>query len=206
MRLLLVSHAETEWNTLGRFQGHADVPLNKRGRQQAHRLQQRLAEETLQAIVTSDLRRAWETAAILASPHGVCVQAEPRLRELHFGAWEGLTYAEIRERAASSLAAWENDPLQASPPGGERLICVAQRLQAFLSDMLANAPGSPILLVAHRGSLRVLLCLLLGRPVETHWEFRLDLASLSEVEIVGDKVRLVRLNETPLGCEVTHAG
>jgi alpha-ribazole phosphatase len=198
MRLLLVPHAETEWNVLGRFQGHADVPLNNRGRQQAQRLQQGLAEETFDAIVASDLCRAWETAQILALPHGLKVQAESRLRELHFGDWEGLTYAEVRERDLDALLDWEKDPLRTCPPGGERLTSMAQRVQDFLRELTA-AKSSAILLVAHRGSLRVLLCMLLGRAVERHWEFRLDLASLSELEIVGGKAALVRLNEVAHG-------
>jgi broad specificity phosphatase PhoE len=218
MRLLLVPHAETEWNALGRFQGHFDTSLNERGRRQAHLLQQQMAEEPLKAIVASDLRRALETAEILAQPRGLGVQAEPRLRELHFGEWEGLTYGEVQERTPNTLADWENDPLRASPPGGERLTSLVQRLQDFLHDLTGHVPPSPlvsegpgvrgessaILLVAHRGSLRVLLCLLLDRPVERHWEFRLDLASLSEVEIVAGRAVLLRLNETPLGCEVRH--
>jgi alpha-ribazole phosphatase len=204
MRFLLAPHGETEWNAQGRFQGHGDPPLNERGRRQAHFLQQRLADESLQAILASDLRRALETADILAAPHGLRVQAEPRLRELHFGDWEGLTYAEIQQTAGNALANWENDPLQARPPNGENLTGLAQRLQAFLADLGVHAPESTILLVAHRGSLRVLLCLLLGRPVERHWEYRLDLASVSEVKLVAGRAELIRLNETPLACEVGH--
>ncbi len=202
MRLLLVPHAETDWNAQGRFQGHADVSLNERGRRQAFLLQQRLADEPLQAIVASDLRRALETAEILAAPHGLHVKAERRLRELHFGDWDGLTYAEIQESAADALAEWQNDPLQASPPGGERLADLAQRLREFLHGLSDHATESTILLVAHRGSLRVLLCLLLDRPVESHWEFRLDPASLSEVKTAAGLAELVRLNEISFACEV----
>jgi broad specificity phosphatase PhoE len=206
MRLLLAPHAETDWNAKDRFQGHTDTSLSERGRWQAQILQEHLAEEPLQAIVASDLRRALETAEILALPHGLCVQAESRLRELHFGDWEGRTYAEVQASAADALADWQNDPLTASPPNGERLIDLQHRLQGFLRDLTDVAPTATVLLVAHRGSLRVLLCLLLARPVEKHWDFRLDPASVSEVTIVGGRTELVRLNEIPLESEVAHAG
>jgi alpha-ribazole phosphatase len=196
MRLLLVAHAETDWSAQGLFQGHTDIPLNDRGRRQALRLQQHLLQEPFQAVLASDLLRAKETADILARPHGICVQRDARLRELHFGEWEGLTYAEIQERHPNALTSWQETPLLASPPNGECLPDLARRLQDFLGDLSDYPRDGTILLVAHRGALRALLCLLVGLPVERHWDFRLEVASLSEVEIVAGKARIVRLNET----------
>jgi len=181
MRLLLATHAETDWTIAGRFQGHTDVPLNEIGRQQAAHMQKRLAAQSPAAIVASDLRRAWQTAEILALPYGLVPTADPRLREMHFGAWEGLTYAEVQATDGASLTAWQANPLQASPPGGEGLAKVAERLQSFLGD-LAERPEATVLLVGHRGAMRVLLCLLLGVPIERHWEFHLDVASVSELD------------------------
>lgn len=194
MRLLIATHAETDWTVVARFQGHTDVPLNDRGRRQAADMQRRLAGEPADAIVASDLNRAWQTAEILAVPHGLPVAADPRLREMHFGAWEGLTYAQVQETDGPALAAWQANPLTASPPSGEGLAEVVQRLQAFLGD-LAERPEATFLLVGHRGSMRVLLCLLLGVPVEWHWDFCLDVASLSELEWQGGVASMVRLNE-----------
>lgn len=194
MRLLLATHAETDWTVVGRFQGHTDVPLNERGRGQAAAMQRRLAHEPIDAIVSSDLSRAWQTAEILAVGHGLPVTAEPRLREMNFRAWEGLTYAEVQQTDAATLTAWQANPLAISPPGGERMAELVQRLQAFLSD-LANRSEATVLLVAHRGALRVLLCLLLGTPVERHWEHRLEVASISELEWRAGLATLVRLND-----------
>ena len=109
MRLLLVSHAQTDWNVQGRFQGHTDIPLNEHGRRQAKLWQKRLASEAIHAVVASDLLRAAQTAAILAAPHGLDIRTDRRLRELSFGDWEGLTYAEIQERYPTALAAWQHD-------------------------------------------------------------------------------------------------
>jgi alpha-ribazole phosphatase len=195
MRLVLVAHAETEWSALGRFQGNTDIPLNERGRRQAFLLQQHLAGKTFQTILASDLRRARETAEILALPGSISVRSDSRLRELHFGDWEGLTHAEIQERYPDALAAWRENPLQVSPPGGERLTDLVRRLQHFLDDLWGHSQQGTILLASHRGALRALLCLLLGLPVERHWEFHLEVASLSEVAIVADKAKLVRFNE-----------
>jgi alpha-ribazole phosphatase/probable phosphoglycerate mutase len=195
MRLLLATHAETDWTTVGRFQGHTDVPLNERGRQQAAIMQGRLAQEPLGAIVASDLSRAWQTAEILALSHGVPVTADRRLREMGFGAWEGLTYAEVQRTDATALSAWQANPFGAHPPGGESMAELVRRLQAFL-DELAIRREATILLVAHRGALRVLLCLLLDVPVERHWEFRLDVASVSELEWRDGNAMLLRLNES----------
>jgi len=196
MRLLLISHAETDWNVQGRFQGHKDIPLNERGRRQAYALQRYLAKETIDFIISSDLCRAGETAAIISHPHCLVVRTDARLRELHFGDWEGLTFAEISQREPEAFAAWQASSLYQGPPQGESLTDLARRLNAFLSDRLHHAEGSTTLLVAHRGSLRTLLCLLLKVPVEKHWEYGLQIASLTELMIVAEKAELVRLNET----------
>jgi alpha-ribazole phosphatase len=194
MRLLLATHAETDWTIVGRFQGHTDVPLNESGRRQAAQMQRRLAAEPLDAIIASDLSRAWQTAEIVAVPHGFLPTADALLREMHFGAWEGLSYAEVQETDAAALAAWQANPLLTSPPGGEGLTELAQRLQAFLAD-LANRPEATILLVGHRGAMRVLLCLLTGVPIQRHWEFHLDVASISELDWLEGVGSLVRLND-----------
>jgi alpha-ribazole phosphatase len=196
MRLFLATHAQTDWNVQGRFQGHTDVPLNERGRSQAAALGQRLAQEKLHAIVASDLCRARQTAEIVALAHGMGVRTDARLRELCFGAWEGLTHAEIQQQYPNELAAWRKDILRTHPRGGECLLDLAARLREFVK-VLGNYPQeADVLVVAHRGALRTLLCLLLDRPIEAHWDFHLEIASLTELEIAHGKARLVHLNQT----------
>ncbi|MBI4759502.1 MAG: histidine phosphatase family protein, partial [Chloroflexi bacterium] len=104
MRLLLVRHGETDWNAEERYQGTTDVPLSAQGRAQAQALTSRMAGEVLDAIYASDLQRAWQTAEVIAAPHGLPVRPEPRLREIDFGAWEGLTFDEIRQRRPAAKA------------------------------------------------------------------------------------------------------
>jgi alpha-ribazole phosphatase len=205
-RLFLVPHALTDWNIAGRYQGHVDVPLNAAGRAQAKLLARRLVEETFAAIYVSDLCRAEQTASTLVRSEHVQLAApqnEPRLRELNFGAWEGLTYAEVRHAYPIELARWEADPLQTSPPEGESLQALGARLQSFLAEIIQQR-AETILLVAHRGSLRVLLCLALGLPLTDHWRFRLDPASLSILELAPAPA-LILLNDRR-HIEAAHVG
>ncbi len=196
MRLLLISHAQTDWNVQARFQGHADIPLNEHGRRQALAWQMHLAQERLDAIWASDLARAAETAHIIGEPHHVQVQTDRRLRELHFGDWEGLTYLEIRQRFPDQLAAWERNYAQFAAPGGETLADLAQRLQQFVEAGELARPMGTALLVAHRGSLRALLCVLLNVPIARQWDYRLEIASLSEVIVNKEASVLKALNVT----------
>ena len=121
VRILLIRHAATAWTAQGRFQGQTDVPLSPHGRRQVAALAQRLRAETLHTLYASDLQRAWETAQAIATWHALQVHAEPRLREMAFGCWEGLAYDEIQRQDAERLTTWERDQLHSAPPGGETL-------------------------------------------------------------------------------------
>src|SRR5688572_1867523 len=106
--LLLIRHGETQWNLDHRVQGHHDVPLTDRGKEQAYRLARWLADEPLHAVYGSDLRRSWETAEIVASGRAP-VRREPRIREASFGLFQGLTTAEIESRYPEEFRAWRRD-------------------------------------------------------------------------------------------------
>ncbi|MGD8969150.1 MAG: alpha-ribazole phosphatase [Anaerolineae bacterium] len=196
IRFLLARHGETAWNAARRYQGQTDVPLNEVGRHQADALAQRLSGEKIDAIYASDLQRAWETAAAIGPFHDLSIQADPRLREIKFGDWEGLTSEEIREQDPESLTTWHNDPLHASPPSGETLNQVARRAGAALAEIIAHNPDKTVLIVAHGGILRVLLSLALEVSPTAYWRFRFGLASLSEVSIGQTGATLETLNDT----------
>jgi alpha-ribazole phosphatase len=193
---LLARHGETAYNAQARYQGQTDLRLSRVGRRQAAALASRLAHEGIHAVYASDLRRASETAATIAAPHRLPVRGEPRLREMAFGAWEGLTHAEIGERDPQALAAWQADPLGSVPPGGESLTQMAARVRSAFDSIIALHPEQTVLLVAHGGPLRVLLCLALGLPCQAHWRFRLDAASVSELCVCEGDASLIRLNDT----------
>jgi broad specificity phosphatase PhoE len=151
--LLLVRHGETDWNREGRWQGHSDTRLNDVGREQAAGLASEL--DGVDVVYASDLARARETADILAGGLGLEVHVDPRLRERSFGAWEGLTAAEIEARFADAHGRW----LAGEGPGAddaEPFDSFAARVHAFLENVLARHPGETVLVVAHGGSIRVI--------------------------------------------------
>jgi len=170
--------------------------LSDLGRRQAEALARRLAREEIHAIYASDLQRAWETATIIAAPHGLKVHPEPRLREMHFGVWEGLTFDEIEAQYPGSFDALINDPISAGPPGGETMGQVMERVRAVLEDLQRNHPQQTVLLVAHGGSFQMLMCHALGLTPRARWQFRLSPASLSELYLFPEGGILTRLNDT----------
>lgn len=196
LRLLLVRHAETEHNAQARCQGQSDPPLSAEGRQQADRLAARLARHEIHAVYTSDLRRASETATAIAAVHGLPVRADARLREIAFGEWEGLTWAEIGERYPQAWAAWQADPLTVAPPGGETLAQVAVRVQSAFNALVEHHADQCVALVSHGGPLRALLCQTLGLSPQMHWRFQVDPASISELGVCEEEAFVMRLNDT----------
>jgi 2,3-bisphosphoglycerate-dependent phosphoglycerate mutase len=201
-RLLLARHGLTDWNASQRFQGQADIPLNATGRLQAARLGRRLAGQQLQAIFCSDLQRARSTAAAVAevtqalTRQAPLIYPEPDLREMSFGGWEGMTFAEIERSDPERLVAWQADLLRVAPPGGETLQQVVDRVQAALERVLAPAIEGDYLIVAHGGPLQILVCLALGLPPDRYWQFYLSPASLSEISFYPAGAILNRLNDT----------
>jgi broad specificity phosphatase PhoE len=144
--VLLVRHGETDWNREHRWQGWADVPLNELGRRQAAELAARLREVGLDAVYSSDLRRAFETAELVAAERGLRVIADPGLREIDVGSWSGLTRAEIDERFGG---VW--------PADAETDDAHAARVRGAAARILREHPGGTVLLVTHGGTIRALL-------------------------------------------------
>lgn len=196
LRLLLVRHGETTWNAAGRYQGQIDVPLSDVGRQQAAALAQYLAQEKIDVIYASDLQRAAETAQHIAASHSLPVLTDPRLREISFGEWEGLTHAEIRERYSEALDSWLDAPMDNAPPAGETMTQVAERVRPLLDAMIQAHQEQTVLWATHGGLLRILLCLLLDLPLSSHWKLRMDNAALSEVAIYDKGAILNCMNTT----------
>lgn len=196
VRLVLVRHGATAWTAQGRLQGQTDVPLSPHGRRQVACLAQRLLTEPLQLLYTSDLRRAVETARAIVTPRALEVRPDPRLREIAFGHWEGLTYTEIQQHDPQGLSAWERDQLHSAPPGGETLLQLTERVRAAYASLVAADQDTSVGLVAHGGPLQVLLCLALGLPPQSYWQFALAPASLSELCVYERGAVLTRLNDT----------
>ncbi len=157
MRVLLVRHGQTDWNAAARIQGASDVPLNAAGRAQAAQLARTLASgERAEAIYSSPLSRAMETAEIIGSALGLAVIPAAELTELSFGDWEGCSWAEIGERWPREFAAYAADRRNYAPPHGESYAGMLSRARPFV-ESLRRAPGGPALCVAHSAVIRGLL-------------------------------------------------
>ncbi|HYJ67722.1 MAG TPA: histidine phosphatase family protein [Nocardioidaceae bacterium] len=170
-RLVLWRHGQTEWNVGGRGQGHLDVPLDDVGRDQAKAAAARLASLRPTAIVSSDLSRAYETAAALAELTGLEVQHDPALREINLGQWQGLTRAEVDQRFADERRRMYAGEDIRRGVDGETMAEVADRAGAAIerAAKLAEADGgSTVIVVAHGLSLRVGACHFLDVAAE-HW-------------------------------------
>ncbi len=195
-RLLLVRHGETDFNAQKRFQGQMDITLNANGRCQAIALAKKLTNEHIDIVVSSDLKRASETAAIVMADRAVEIVCDGRLRELNFGTWEGMTYAEIQASDPQALATWEGDLMYIAPPGGETVSQFSSRVRSVLRAIQAKYTGQTILIVAHGGVLQLVLCTLLGLSAERFWQFRLQNASLSEVTLHPAGAIIQNVNDT----------
>ena len=162
-RILLTRHGETEWNALGRLQGHTDIPLNAVGRDQARALAAGFADAGIAAVWSSDLARARETAEIVAAALDLAAPiADPELRERQFGVFEGLTRHECATHHPEAWQAWQAQT--GSPPGGEPRAAAIARLARALGRIAATG-GGPALVVSHGGVMRLWLMELLGPAV-----------------------------------------
>jgi broad specificity phosphatase PhoE len=154
---VLIRHGESTWNAAGRWQGHGDPPLSGRGREQARRLASELVGAGIEVIVSSDLRRAVETAAALGEAIGLAPRTDARLRELDVGDWTGLTRVEIAARDAAALARFESGDPEAPADSGECRRDIAERVRAACADLAAAHAGRRVAVVAHLGVARALL-------------------------------------------------
>jgi len=152
-RLVVIRHGETAWNAAGRLQGHRDIPLNALGLRQAAALAAALVGEGLAAVVASDLQRAWQTGAALATSLGLPLHAEPGLRERCFGMLEGLTHAEIEAQWPDHARRWRQREPGFAPAGGESLVDFQARCLATVDRVAATFAGQTVALVCHGGVL-----------------------------------------------------
>lgn len=197
---VLLRHGETALTPQKRFSGSGgtDPELSPAGRRQAAAVAEALAARgTVQAVVSSPLRRCRETAQAVADRLGLPVAVEEGLRETDFGAWEGLTFAEVRERFPDDLQAWLDSPRAAPTGGGESFTAVTRRVSAARDRLLAAHAGRTVLLVTHVTPVKTLVRLALGAPPESLFRMELSAASLSAVAYYADGNASVRLlNDT----------
>ncbi|MER6469563.1 bifunctional RNase H/acid phosphatase [Streptomyces collinus] len=197
---VLLRHGETPLTPQKRFSGSGgtDPSLSDAGREQARRVAEALARRgTVQAIVASPLARTRETAGIVAARLGLDVAIDDGLRETDFGAWEGLTFGEVRDRYPDDLNAWLADPAARPTGGGESFTETAVRIEATREKLVAAYAGRTVLLVTHVTPIKTFVRLALGAPDQALFRMELSAASLSAVAYYADGNASVRLfNDT----------
>jgi broad specificity phosphatase PhoE len=167
--LYVIRHGETPWNVEGRYQGQLDPPLTENGRQQAQATAAKLAAIGLEAIYSSDLARARQTADALAEKTGLSVQLDPRLREIHQGEWQGVLIDDIRAGWPAELEGWESRPWECPPPGGESLRQMQVRLFAAVDEIIARHPRHTVAIFSHKLPIALLKIRWQGYPAGQIW-------------------------------------
>lgn len=195
--LILLRHGETEWNSSGRWQGqNADTALTERGREQARVVARRLGVFPIQAIYSSDLSRAFETAEIVGSLLGLPPVPEPALRESDIGAWTGLTWNEITVRFPDQVAAmFAGEDVRRG--GGETYAELHARLQAAVDAIISHHPGQTVLVVSHGAALRSLVAQALDASLAQLHRIAIGgNTAISIVQLDHGSLRLVSYNDT----------
>jgi broad specificity phosphatase PhoE len=189
-RLVLLRHGQTEYNAGSRMQGQLDTDLSDLGRMQAVAAAEVLAKRQPLLIVSSDLRRALDTALALSERAGLPVSVDTRLRETHLGDWQGMTHLEVDAVAPGARLAWRDDARWA-PHGGESRVDVAERSLPVVADLVAgqaewgvDEADRPVVLVAHGGLIAALTAALLRLPVD-NWPILGGMGNASWVQLSG---------------------
>ncbi len=195
--ILLTRHGQTEWNREERFRGQIDVPLNATGERQAAALAERLTAFPIAAIYTGPLQRAARTGEICAQRLGLTSQVLPGLLDANYGAWQGLSPDEVAARDPDLFRQYVTTPAAVHFPAGESLEILQRRAVGALEEAVARHPGETIVLVAHLGVNKVLLCAALGLDLNRYWSLRQDPCCLNILRYHGPgRYEIVALNDT----------
>jgi len=193
--IILIRHGETEWNVSNIFRGRLDIALNENGIKQAEQLAEYLSHWKIDAIYSSPLKRALQTAETVARPHKLPVQLSPGLTDFDFGKWQGLSRKEVNEKYKEIYADWLERPHLVQMPDGENLGDVRKRALATLDEILAKNYGA-VVIVSHRVINKVLICALLGLDDSHFWNIEQDTCGVTMFKHDGKRFILARHNDT----------
>ena len=169
LKLFLIRHGETEWNRIGRLQGHSDTNLSPEGLQQAQIFVKHLPFQHVDAIYSSDLSRAVETAKVIADKFNLPVKKMPILREMNYGIWEGRDIAELIEESPKEFGKFFTDPERCHPPRGETFLECQARLMIGIREIIADHDNQNVVVVSHGAAIRLIISAALDIPIHRLW-------------------------------------
>ncbi len=196
-KIYLVRHGEVLWNRLkSAYCGFTDLELNEHGIEQAECVAERLADEPLAAVYSSDLSRARDTAAAVAARHGLAPATDPQLREVNYGEWEGVSEEEVARRWPEIYPAWKRGAERVRIPGGETFGELRERIVSALTRIAEQHEEETVAVVAHKSANRVFLCALLGMPASEYRRIGQDNAAINAVHYASGRWRVDLINDT----------
>ncbi|MDD3705495.1 MAG: alpha-ribazole phosphatase [Clostridiaceae bacterium] len=181
--IYLVRHGETEMNITGVYYGWTDVGLSEKGVMQAEDLYDILQDVHFDAVISSSLIRAVETASIVSGYNPDVIIRDDRLRELNFGEWEGIHHRELKENHKEVLEKWGSDWKNTAPPGGESFFEIYIRVKSSIEDIIKEYRGKRVLIVSHQGTMKIIPMVLLGLTEDAFWSFTAEQGRYSHYEI-----------------------
>ena len=194
-KILLARHGETDWNVAEVFRGRIDVELNETGIEQAKLLAEYLSSASVDAVYSSPLKRALQTAEAIASRKKLKVEIAPGLVDLDFGEWQGLSHREVKSKYPELYMQWIDHPGRVKMPGGESLYEVRGRALVVVEDMARKHEGT-VVLVSHRVVNKVLICALLGLDNSHFWNIRQDTCGVTSFVYEKGQYILTGHNDT----------
>ena len=192
----IVRHGQTNWNILGKTQGHGNSDLTKKGEEQAFELAKAIKEYPIDYIYSSDLGRAVQTAEIIGSQIGIDTYKTKSLREMGFGDWEGLLIDEIKKHHEKTYETWRNTPHLVNIPNGETLDIIKDRVDKFINELNEKYDNKHILLVSHSVTVRVMLLSFLISSMENIYRIKQDNTALNIVEYRDYGPVIIKMNDT----------
>ncbi len=194
--IYIVRHGQTEWNILGKTQGHGDSDLTAKGREQAELLAGSMTKYPIDYIYSSDLGRAYQTAEIIGNKLNVQIEKTEALREMNFGTWEGRIIKDIMEEDPELYRRWRNEPHLAKIPQGETLDEIKERTDAFIKEINEKYDGKHIVLVTHSLCARIMLLSFLDSSVQNIYRINQGNTALNIIELRDYGPVVMKMNDT----------
>lgn len=194
MEIYFVRHGQTDYNILGKYYGKTDVALNETGQKQAREIAKFLSQTSFDKIITSPLKRAYDTARIIGEKREIPIKKEELLCEQNFGIFEGKTYVELQNEYPEELRMWNEDFSNIAPKNGESFRQVRERVDKFVEKIRVQKEEN-ILIVAHKGTFGHFFASMLELPLEGFWNFVFEQGCYSKISMEDGYAIIRKINE-----------